>query len=244
MNWKRHLRELAHRHFGLRVFSDGSLPAGADWLRDLRWLSPPLRAAPVFFDVGANIGQTAHEMHRAFPRARIFAFEPVAATFALLQANTRDIPGLRAFPLALGAQPGRGRILSHEKSDSNILLVGENSAPSELPLEDVQIDTLDRFCAAQNLERIDVLKIDTEGHELAVLRGGAELLAAGCVRYIYVEVAFAPDNTRNTSFFALHEHLSSRGFRFLGLSEQYFMHHNPEPLAFCNALFTRRGAEK
>ncbi len=241
MNWKQLLREFA-RQIGLHVYSDGSLPVGTDWLRDLRWLSPPLPAAPIFFDVGANVGQTSREIQRAFPAARIFAFEPVAATFALLQANTRHLSHLRAFPLALGAQPGQGRILLHEKSDSNILLVEENNAQSG-PSETVEIETLDRFCSAQAVERIDLLKIDTEGHELAVLRGAEGLLASGRVRYIYAEVAFTRDNVRNTSFFALHEHLSARGFRFFGLAEQYFMHHNPEPLAFCNALFGRRGAE-
>jgi len=247
MDFKQRVRATLRR-FGLRLFTEGSLPVGTDWLRDLRWLREPPGNGAIFFDVGANIGQTTREMHEAFPTAHIFAFEPVATTFAQLQANTRDIPRLRAFPLALGAQPGHGHILVSEESVSNVVLpADENPARRERaapPVESVEIETLARFCAAQQIEHIDVLKIDTEGYELDVLRGAEALLSAGRVRFVYVEVTFAPDNTRNSPFFPLYEHLSVRNFRFLGLSEQYFMQHNLESQAFCNARFVRRGTER
>ncbi len=45
---------------------------------------------PIFFDVGANIGNYALELRRHFPNAEIYSFEPVKSTFAVLAKNTYE----------------------------------------------------------------------------------------------------------------------------------------------------------
>jgi len=53
----------------------------------------------------------------------------------------------------------------------------------------VQTETLDNFCKNKNIENIDILKIDTEGNELNVLKGAAKLLSENKIKLIYVEIS-------------------------------------------------------
>ena len=56
---------------------------------------------------------------------------------------------------------------------------------------DVQTQTLDNFCLSQKIENIDVLKIDTEGNEINVLKGAKKLLLENRIKLIYVEIVDA-----------------------------------------------------
>ncbi|MBV9656942.1 MAG: FkbM family methyltransferase [Verrucomicrobia bacterium] len=229
---------------GLHLFTDGSLPPGADWLVDLKKLGVPSSAAATFFDVGANVGQTVFEVRAAFPAARIFAFEPFPTPFAELQKRTASLPGVQVFPLALGASSGALRVDARETSELNSLVGAKaDSAANGNPDSDavqITVETLDTFCQRQGVEIIDVLKTDTEGYDLEVLRGGERLLQAGRVHYIYTEVTFCAQNAQNSPFAPLFEHLAARDFHFLGLYETYSLHHFAEPNVFCNALFVHR----
>jgi hypothetical protein len=108
------------------------------------------------------------------------------------------------------------------------------------PLERIRIDTLDHYCAQQGLDRVDVLKTDTEGYDLQVLKGAEACLRAQRVVFVYTEVSVAPGNTQNSPFVPILHHLDERGYRFLGLYETYPLHHFVEPNLFCNALFVGR----
>jgi len=62
------------------------------------------------------------------------------------------------------------------------LVAGRN--PTSITVDCV---TVNRLCADQGLERLDLLKIDTEGHEREVLEGAAETLARRGVRFVFPE---------------------------------------------------------
>jgi Methyltransferase FkbM domain len=55
----------------------------------------------------------------------------------------------------------------------------------------VTVTTLDEYCAANGIERIDLLENDTQGYELEVLRGAESLMAAGRIRLVYLELIFS-----------------------------------------------------
>jgi len=50
-----------------------------------------------------------------------------------------------------------------------------------------QMDTIDNFCASKNIENIDFLKMDVEGHELSVLKGAVSLLLTDSIKVIQFE---------------------------------------------------------
>lgn len=237
---KQQIKKLA-RQFGVHLNTDDSLPTGVDWLHDIKRIALRSGDHPkIFFDVGANLGQTTMELHRAFPDGRIFAFEPFLSTYKNLCSRTAQLTGVRTFPLGFGALPALLQVPSVENSEQNSLL---SKSPPEGPgssTESVTIETLDEFCQHQKISHIDVLKTDTEGYDLEVLKGGLKLLTAGRIRFVYSEVTFAACDTQHTPFFPLHELLSSHGFRFLGIYETYPLHYAPEDRTYCNALFLNR----
>ena len=149
-------------------------------------------------DVGANIGEWSRSAAAIFPEATIHAFEPASDTFRLLQqrlAGERvvavhgalsDTSGTRT----LRSVPGMNWMSSLEELDLTRL----NVEASET--EDVPCFTLDEYCVEHGLDRIDILKIDTEGHELAVLRGARDLLERGAIGYLQFELGAANLDTR------------------------------------------------
>ncbi len=83
--------------------------------------------------------------------------------------------------------------------------------------ENITIRRLDDFVKQQKIEKIDFLKIDTEGWELEVLRGASEFISEGKVQLILCEVGFARSNKRNTYFAELNDYLVERGMMFYAL---------------------------
>jgi FkbM family methyltransferase len=135
-------------------------------------------------DVGANTGQFVRHLRLIGYRGRVICFEPLTAAFAsLTRYAARDHNMLVAPRMALGDRNGDVSINVAANSESSSLLkasavhVAAESSVMPVGSETVSIRRLDDVVAGHlsGDERI-FLKIDVQGHELAVLRGAAELL--------------------------------------------------------------------
>jgi FkbM family methyltransferase len=159
-------------------------------LRAMRRLLPRCAVA---FDVGANVGEWVTLALDINPALSVHCFEPASTTFATLAAL--DLPADRVVrnQLALGDQPARATLHLHAAVPHvNTLHPGPSAAIApETGVETVTIDTLDHYCRERGVPEIDYLKIDVEGHELAVLRGATEMIARRAVRYIHLEYGAA-----------------------------------------------------
>jgi 31-O-methyltransferase len=67
---------------------------------------PELPESPIIFDVGANIGLFSLFSSQVWPRAKVFAFEPAPAVFAVLEENTKSLDCVSVHNLALGDSAG------------------------------------------------------------------------------------------------------------------------------------------
>lgn len=230
--FKARMREFAERMTGLRMFR--VLPRGIDIFHDLRTRLP--RVAPgVVFDVGANVGQSTLEFLHAFPRARIYAFEPVRSVFNTLRAGTAAHPNVECVNLAFSSRGGQARIaLSPMGSALNEIVTG----PSAGVTESVELSTLDSFCAARRLATIGYLKIDTEGHDFEVLRGADGLLGRQAADVVQIEVGLNPSNRKFVPFETIKQHLESYDYRLFGIYEQVEEHYTGEAhLRRANVVF-------
>lgn len=125
----------------------------------LRWC----KARRVAVDVGAHVGLFSYWMVRDF--AQLIAVEPVAAHRACWEQNVRARPGDRLLACAFGAAVGAVQLAQAAEGSSGGTYV---AGPGEIPM--LTLDSL-------TLEVLDLLKIDTEGYESDVIKGGLETLA-------------------------------------------------------------------
>lgn len=157
-------------------------------LRRLKRHNP---AARVIFDVGANCGNyTQLALKEGASSPVIHAFEPSATAFKELAKRFEGNPQVFLNNTALGSEAGESVLYSDspgsELSSLYPRLVGHHGIKMT-GNERVRVETLDAYCANHNVPQIDLLKLDVEGHELAVLRGANQLLANGQVKLVSFE---------------------------------------------------------
>jgi FkbM family methyltransferase len=139
-----------------------------------RLTDPGDRAA----DIGANIGYfTCLLAQRCAPAGRVVAFEPGPEVFTELRANAArwngaDLAPIELRELALSRAPGIGRLHLGAAFATNRGIASLERADGEAV--EVSVDTLDRQWSPDTA--LDVVKLDVEGHELAVLEGASETL--------------------------------------------------------------------
>jgi FkbM family methyltransferase len=185
---------------------------GCDFPDDVksRLASHPVRTV---FDVGAHIGMSALEFSDAFPSAIIHAFEPSAENVKALHRNLPNKPLVIPYKMALGAYSGPEQFHYNAAHPSMSRLSSDG-------LEAVVVQRLDAFCREHSIDRIDILKIDTEGHELPVLQGAEQLLADHKILLIKAECTCDPLNTYHTQFSELFTYLNKFGYRIFGFYDQ------------------------
>jgi FkbM family methyltransferase len=138
----------------------------------------------VFIDCGANIGSFTLVAARRAPRGAVHAFEPSALHLERLQRNIalNGFSNIRVNPVGLSDQAGSARLFlpsatGHLLNTGGATMFGvEGGSASTWVAEEIQLVRLDDYVRDQGLQRLDVVKIDVEGAEMNVLRGGIETI--------------------------------------------------------------------
>jgi len=156
------------------------------------WANHYLRGkqAPVVLDVGANIGKWSNSIHEINKGARIFAFEPHPKNYTRLVEHVGDKAS--PFNLAVGDERSTLELFDYEANDgsSHASLYREVISDihgSNCVSHSVEVIRLDDFLDEHGIEEVDLLKIDTEGNELQVLRGAERHLKKRCIKAIQFE---------------------------------------------------------
>jgi FkbM family methyltransferase len=189
-------------------------------------------------DVGASIGTMTTYFLDTFPACKVYSFEPYSPSFHIIANIFQNNPRVSVHQLALSDEPGEVKMYIQEDSGYNSLKEPVNK-PSEKMVgkfEVVKVGILDEFCAVHNIDRIDFLKIDTEGLDLNVLKGASKMLKARKIKYIYVESTFDKDNVQNTQFNDLADYLHDYGFKVRAIYDQS-NYGNKSYLTCANSMF-------
>jgi len=133
---------------------------GSYQIKKLRIATSHCRQFRTAVDVGAHVGMWTMQLAKRF--AYVQSFEPVAAHRECFALNV-DALNVTLHPCALSETEGSVAIHTSPTSSGDSWIEG----PGEIPLR-----TLDSF----ELDDVDFMKIDTEGHELSVLRGGEQTI--------------------------------------------------------------------
>lgn len=130
-----------------------------------------LRPGDIGVDVGAFEGAFLRHMMRLAPGVKHYAFEPNPDQFAKLTAR---FPGMNVLPFAIGAEPGTATFHCMVEHPALSGLSARDLAGEEQCEIKVKVETLDRVLPADAAVRL--VKVDVEGAELGVFRGGTETL--------------------------------------------------------------------
>ncbi|MBI3597183.1 MAG: FkbM family methyltransferase [Nitrospirae bacterium] len=161
----------------------------------------------VVFDVGANIGFYTLQVAGSLAGGTIYAFEPNPDAYSKLmrnvEANRVGNVDIHLLPYAVGSKQGRVWLQRAERT--GLGRVEESAAKKGESRVEVEMVTLDGMVEKHSVTRIDLMKIDVEGHEEAVLAGGERAL--GMTRRIVMEYHGPEILDRVRKF------LSDRGFK-------------------------------
>lgn len=199
--WKVGLRsaiQSVFRAFGYQLQKFGAATGDAEdeQFRLASAAGGPIR---VIVEVGASNGRDSLAYCARAAEAIVYAFEPLPGNFAQLNEKAQAEPRLVAVNAAVSDSEGEAEFFETALPDASSL-----SRPVETrsnfdqymqlsgKTHKVRTVTLDAECARRGISRINILKMDCQGAEMAVFHGAAGLLAAKAIDVIYVEVQFTP----------------------------------------------------
>jgi len=186
------------------------------WLREYSFKS--------IIDIGANEGQFSDKIRILFPESQIYAFEPLPAVFEKLQKNFVNDQKFKAFNLGLGDQTESLEFWENEYSPSSSFLSLADSHRDnfqdaiQLKKVDVRLEILDRVFGNEPLELPLLVKIDVQGFEDKVIRGGVDTIKKASL--IICELSFVELYKGQPVFKELFRQFDELGFDYSGSIEQ------------------------
>ena len=147
--------------------------------QEIKALVEGLQTDDIAIDVGANKGGYLWSLSRAVPQGRVFAFEPqpIFHTYLKKVCAQAFLRNVQVEPLGLSDRTGVFTLAIPGSDPTSPAASFEDAVKSREPHQsyEVQVTTLDRYF--ENIAgHVGAIKIDVEGHELAVLKGGLNLL--------------------------------------------------------------------
>jgi FkbM family methyltransferase len=230
--------------------SDLLRPVGFDLIRLYRVPRTTfmgLRRFPIrtIVDVGANRGQFAEEALAFFPSAHIISFEPQPEAFQVLSHRATTGRGhITPVNLALGDSEGMARMQVHVDWDYSSSLLDTTPLAHQLyPYQqeqstlNVRLTTLDRYFeeASVRLEPDILVKIDAQGYDDRVIRGGRSVFQRA--RAVIVEINLDHLYEQQGSFKDIFDLLDGLGYRYVGNLDQTYA--TDGHVVFIDGVFVR-----
>ena len=170
------------------VENSGELPALRYVRKNLVNAKEPL----TIFDVGANLGKYANLIAKMFSQRKkeIYSFEPSKKTYAQLKKNCSNNKDVRFLNFGLSDKEEKVKLYLDKETSGMASIYKRRLDYMNIYLnieEEIQLKTLDGFCANNKIKKIDLLKMDVEGSELKVLEGAKNMLNERSIKFIQFE---------------------------------------------------------
>jgi FkbM family methyltransferase len=150
---------------------------------------------PIIFDVGANEGQSIKRFNLIFNNCIIHSFEPIKKCFDRIvedypskqfiknnyALSEKNIKNKRFFINKYSPTSSFNRINKNYYQPNN-------EKNKTVKILKVKTETLDSYINLNKIKKIDILKIDTQGHELNVLKGAKNALKKSKINFIELEI--------------------------------------------------------
>jgi len=239
MNWKyltgKTFSNLEQGLLKLKLnFISKNYPFGRNWIFDAKRILA--KEPSVIVDAGANIGAISKELSYWFPTAKIMAFEPVKNTFDQLLKHLGNYPNIIFFQKALGAFPGKITIDINRENTINSIKATYNSE-NIIGKEEIEVVRLEEVLLEQQIDQIDIIKIDVEGFEFEVLEGQGSLINQ--TKIILLEVGYEREITK-VHFSDVEAFMEQKGFMLCGIYETRRNLRDKRKLWYSNNLYVKK----
>jgi FkbM family methyltransferase len=129
---------------------------------------------PVFLDIGANIGVYSLLVAKLSPESQVHSFEPNPAALEILRSNIalNEVDNIHVHAVGLSDKEETCRLYNESMAQASLHKTGQHG-----DYIDIQVRPLDAVLDDIGVSRVDLIKIDVEGHEPAVLDGAERMFA-------------------------------------------------------------------
>ena len=188
---------------------------------------------PIIFDVGANKGQSIERYKKLFSKPEIHSFEPNPVEVNNMKEKYKNEKKIFLNNCAVGEKEG--------KMDFNIMADSTHSSfknlipdttwlkkrsltakvqPKEYRTKKVSTNliSLDDYSEKNNIQNIDILKIDTQGYEDKVLLGAEKLIKNRRIKLIQLEIIFTEIYEKPLQIYDIEKTLIPNKYKFFGTS--------------------------
>ena len=193
-------------------------------------------------DGGASIGTLSQKFSSTFPGTQIHAFEPYQSHFDSLQLLATDNKCIIPVKKALSNFNGNRSFFLNHSSGTNSLLQSNQQGRviygdqlKEIGQIEVECISLDQYLKSNNIESVDIFKLDLQGGELDALDGSSKAIMDGKIKCILCEILFSKCYEKQPSAGKLLYKLISE-FNFT-LFNFYQSNYYKGKLIFCDAIF-------
>ena len=226
---------------GWHVLSRGAF--GYDCMTDLKQLCSKQEMRTII-DVGANMGQSWEEFRQSFPDATIHCIEPASEALIVLRDKVDGCRNTVVHDYALGGENGSQVLNVFSSQACNSLLRRSCSVGAAVPehlfkengTEVIKIKTLESFAEQEGISSIDLLKVDTQGYDLEVLKGAGQFLNNKIVKYVRVELIWVNQYENQCDPLEVIGFLYASGFSLIGFYDAA-RDADTKSIKWCDALF-------
>jgi FkbM family methyltransferase len=206
---------------GARFRQPLTYPEQLFFLRFRNYLS---QSGLVVYDIGASSGNFSGCLAKMTGVASVHAFEPVACLFNKLSQRMLGYPKVTCHNVALGeTNQSLNMLVTGAALDSSSLLPMEELHKNEFVgdfaahEEEVRVVKLDDYVTSHKLPQPNFVKIDVQGYEDRVLRGGADTISKA--DYCVLEMSFLPLYQGSPLFDDIYRQMQQLGFMLVGIAD-------------------------
>ena len=192
--------------------------------------------SPTIFDVGAHNGNSIERYLEIFSNPIIHSFEPNPATFKIMESKYSSLTNIKLNNFALGDKSEVKDFNIFEKNDTSSFLKLNDSEwvnvrSKQLGIDKkkflkeeikVEVQTLDEYVERNNIEQIDVLKLDTQGYEKNILDGAQKTLKKKVIKIIETEIILDEVYSNYLTFTDIEKNLINNNYRLIALEDMNF----------------------
>jgi FkbM family methyltransferase len=225
-------RGLKKKGLSIRHLQTLNLP----WLRQRKFRT--------IFDIGANVGEFAGAMELLFPGATIFSFEPLPQCYSALEQRMRNYPHFKGFNMGLAESSGEKSIFLSSSAPSSsfrpMAQLHKDAFPFSKGSQEVKvkIERLDDVMRTISYEGPTLIKIDVQGFEDQVIKGGLETVRRADT--LIVETSFRTLYEGQPLFGDIYELVRDQGFQFVGIQDSLSDHRDGQVLQI-DSVFEKLG---